>query len=52
VYYGYELISFKHGIKRTKGDAAAVAARREKEKEKLKAYLELEKQILDLVGII
>ncbi|KIM32013.1 hypothetical protein M408DRAFT_64370, partial [Serendipita vermifera MAFF 305830] len=37
-----------HGIKRTKVDAAAIAARREKEKEKLRAYLESEKEILDL----
>jgi geranylgeranyl transferase type-2 subunit alpha len=47
----YELISLKHGIKRTKVDVAAVAARREKEKERLNAYLELEKRILDLVGL-
>ncbi|PVF93826.1 protein prenylyltransferase [Serendipita vermifera] len=37
-----------HGIRRTKIDAATLAAKREKEKEKLAAYLELEKQILDL----
>lgn len=37
-----------HGIKRTKVDPAATAARREKEKEKLKAYLDLEKQIMDM----
>lgn len=49
--YKWEIILHKHGIKRTKVDPAAIAARREKEKEKLKAYLESEKQILDLVGI-
>lgn len=41
----------QHGIRRVKQSAEALALRREKEREKLRAYLELEGHTLDLVSL-
>jgi hypothetical protein len=41
----------QHGIRRVKQSAEALALKREKEREKLLAYLELEGHVLDLVSL-
>jgi hypothetical protein len=40
----------QHGVRRVKQSAEALALKREKEHDKLRAYLELEGRVLDLVS--
>jgi hypothetical protein len=43
-------LPLQHGIRRIKQSAEALALKREKEREKLRVYLELEGRVLDLVS--